>query len=105
MTEVSVYRGRTVVLPVSLSYSVAGDTLTSQIRVARNPTAELIATWAVSFKTDGTDGEIILTLDDTVTAQITHTIGYMDIKRITDGEPVPVFDEPIQVTFKDSVTA
>lgn len=105
MTEVSVYRGRTVVLPVSLSYSVAGDTLTSEIRVSRKSTSELIATWAVSFKTDGTDGEILLTLDDTVTSQITHTVGYMDIKRITNGEPVPVFDEPVQVIFKDQVTA
>lgn len=105
MTQVNIYRGRTTVLPVSLSYDVSNDVITSEIRVARNPTAGLIATWTVDYKTDGTDGELILTLDDVITAQITETLGYMDIKRITAGEPVPVFDDPIQVVFKDSVTA
>ncbi len=99
-----VHKGRTNVIPVSLNMDVAGDTISSEIRAKPSAGSELIATWDVSFETDGSDGEIILTLDDTVTADITHSRGYMDLKRVTAGEPVPVFDKPLHVEFKDVVT-
>ncbi len=77
----------------------------SDIRVAKSLTSELIASWTISFVTDGRDGEILLTLDHTITEKITKTIGYMDLKWIRGGQPFPVFDEPLEVIFKDSVTA
>lgn len=99
-----VHKGRTNVIPVSLNMDVAGDTISSEIRAKPSAGSELIATWDVSFETDGSDGEIILTLDDSDTVDIAYTRGYMDLKRVTAGEPVPVFDKPLHVEFKDVVT-
>ena len=105
MTHITIVRGRTKTLTVKLSYPVDGDTLTSQIRVNQDPTSQLIATWQVDFKTDGTDGELVLTLDDVVTAAITQSMGFMDIKRVSDGEPLDVFDERLTVVIVNPVTA
>lgn len=105
MQQVEVYRSRTVILPVSLGFDVSEETITSEIRVAQSPTSDLIATWTVTNKTDGTDGEIILTLDDEITSEIVQTIGYMDLKRMSGGEPLSIFSEPLQVVFLDPVTA
>lgn len=103
-TEIIVHKGRTVTVPVQLSYDVSNDTITSEIRTGRSTSTPLIAAWTVTNKTDGTDGAIILTLDDSETVNIGHKIGYMDLKRVTGGEPVNVFDTPIPVRFKDVVT-
>lgn len=103
MNRVEVHKHRTVTLPVSLGYDVSGDTFKSDIRVAKDPESELIAEWQVSFLTDGTDGELVLTLDDAATDDV-PTVGYMDIKRTTGGEPVPVFNEILEVVFIDTVT-
>lgn len=102
--QVIVYKNRTVVLHVSLGYDVSGDEFTSEIRVDKDPTSQLIATWDVSFETDGVDGELVLRLDDAVTKLITKSTGYMDVKRVSGGEPIAVFDEPLEVLFKDTVT-
>ncbi len=105
MQPVIVQRGRTVVLPVSLGFDVSQDTITSEIRVDRTQVSELIATWAVSFETDGTDGELILTLDNSITALITRSVGYMDLKRVSGGEPLSIFNEPLEVAFVNTITA
>lgn len=104
MQELVVQKGRTVVVPVSLGYDVSGDTITSKIRKGRHSESDLIASWTVTFTTDGTDGELTLTLDDSVTATIEETSGFMDMKRLTGGEPVSVFDEPLPVKIVDVVT-
>lgn len=102
--QVTVYKGRTTILQVSLGFDVSNDNITSQIREEKSRTSTLIATWAVSFATDGVDGELILTLDDAVSALVTKSTGWMDLKRVTGGEPVNVFDDPIEVLFKDTIT-
>jgi hypothetical protein len=99
-----VHRARTNTVAVSLGIDVSADTITSQIRAQKDPTSTLIATWTVTEVTDGTDGELFLTLDNTITAAITDDTGFMDLKRITGGEPVPVFDKPLSVIFRDPVT-
>jgi hypothetical protein len=104
MKQVVVHKGRTVILPVSLGFDVSQDIFTSEIRVEEDSLSVLIATWIVSFETNGVDGELILRLDNSVTSLITKSVGYMDLKRVTGGEPVPVFDEPLEVLFKDTVT-
>lgn len=96
-----VHKGRTNILPVSLGVDVAGDTLTSEIRT---PGGTLIATWTVALVTDGTDGEITLTLDNSVTSAINYASGLMDIKRVSNGEPIAVFDRPIEVEFRETIT-
>lgn len=104
MEPIKVYRGRTTTLQVSLSYDVSNDIITSQIRQGRNSQSTLIVEWEVKFKTDGTDGELIFTIDDAASVGIADTSGYMDIKRLTDNEPVSVFDEPFPVVFKEVIT-
>jgi hypothetical protein len=103
--QLVIHKGRTIVVPVSLGYDVSQDTFASEIRDEKDSTSELLATWVVSFATDGTDGELLLTLDDAATALVTKTTGWMDLKRISAGEPLNVFDEPLEVLFKETITA
>lgn len=103
--EVIVHKSRTNTLRVNLGINVAADILTSEIRSEPDPDSTLIAEWDVAFVTDGTDGRLVLSLDDSVTSLITYTTGYMDIKRVSAGEPIPVFDRPLEVIFREVVTA
>lgn len=104
MQQVVVQKGRTVVVPVSLGFNVSQDIITSEIRVDPSYESELIATWDVTFDTDGTDGELVLTLDDEVTTEIEQSVGYMDLKRVAGGEPLAIFNAPLEVSFIDAVT-
>ena len=104
MEQVVIPKGRTYTMVVKLMYDVSDSVITSQIRRGRRPTSDLIADWQVEFITDGTDGRLLLTLDDSVTVNILDTIGYMDLKRVVDGEPLSVFAEPVQVSFQNVVT-
>jgi hypothetical protein len=88
---------------VSLGTDVSGDTFESEIREKALVTAPLIATWTVEFLTDGIDGELVLTLDDSALLEVTQKVGYMDIKRTSGGEPYAVF-APVKVKFQDTVT-
>jgi len=102
--KVIVYKARTNTLPVNLGMDVSADTFTSEVRVDRDHTSTLLMEWTVTFDTDGTDGKLILSVDDIVTGQILPSSGWMDLKRVTGSEPVQVFD-PIEVEFRGSVTA
>lgn len=102
---VVVYKHRTNTLQVNLGTDVSDDIFTSQIRSDIGVNSPLICSWQVSFLTDGTDGMLVLRLDNTVTSDITATGGFMDIKRVTGGEPVPVGDRALEVVFRGSVTA
>lgn len=106
MQPVIVQRGRTVIVGVSLGFDVSGDSFSSQIRVTQSLSSALIATWAVTFATDGKDGELILTLSYTITAGITQSVGYMDLRRVSGGVPLPVFSNPsvLEVSIVDVPT-
>jgi hypothetical protein len=99
-----IHKGRTNVITASLGFNVANDVLTSEIRSQRTPSSLLIATWTITYVIDGLDGEIVLTLDNSALNNITVNRGFMDIKRVTNGEPISVFDTPLEVIFKDVVT-
>lgn len=104
MSDVVVYKNRTNTLRVNLGIDVSTDTFTSEIRTKPSVTSSLIVAWTCSFVTDGVDGELLLTIDNSLLASITQEFGYMDLKRVTGGEPIPVFSKPIKVVFQDSVT-
>lgn len=97
-----VHKDRTNVVTVSLGFSVFGETITSEIRTE---SGVLIATWVVTFSGDGSNGELILTLDNTITSAVTYPSGLMDLKRFSNGEPLPIFDMPLEVEFRETVTA
>ena len=104
MATFNVYKKRTNVKKIDLGVDVSNDDFVSEIRAGKNSASSLIATWDISFETDGTDGVIILTLDDSALQNITHDKGYMDVKRISGGEPYPVFENYIMVRFHETVT-
>ena len=81
------------------------DTIVSEIRTEPHTTSLLIATWDVEPLTDGSDGEYVLTLDNSIVDAIQANTGYMDVNRISGGEPLAVFDGPLTVLFRGSVTA
>jgi hypothetical protein len=99
-----VHRKRTKVLTVSLARDISDESFESQIREGKDSESELIATWDIAFLTDGTDGELVFTLDDAVTTNVEKARGWMDIKQITGSEPISVFDEPLEVLFKNPIT-
>ena len=103
-SKVVVHKGRTNIVRINLGMDISADEFTSQIRSEPHVEAPLIADWVVTFTSDGTDGELTLTMDDLVTGQISASSGYMDLKRVTTGEPVPVFDRPLEVSFRGTVT-
>lgn len=104
MSYITVRRGRTFYLPVEFGFDVSQDTFTSDIREDENSTSTLIAQWVVSFVTDGTDGEVMFKLPSTATTNVTQRKGFMDIKRMSGGEPLDVLEEPLEVYFDDPVT-
>ena len=101
---VIVHKGRTNTLFVNMGIDVSADVITSEIRSEPNVESPLIMTWEVAFVSDGTDGKLVLTVDDLETSQIKANSGYMDLKRVIGGEPVPVFDRPLEVSFRGTVT-
>jgi len=104
-TKIIVHKNRTNIVRVRLGIDISGDDFTSEIRSDTNHTSLLIATWSVAFTTDGVDGELTLTLDDAATADISVDSGFMDLKRVSGGEPFAVFDKPLGVSFQGTVTA
>jgi hypothetical protein len=84
--------------------NVSADTFESEIRSEPNVDSPLLATWVVSFVTNGSDGQLLLVLDDLHTSQIAANTGYMDLKRVSNGEPISVFDRPLEVSFRGTVT-
>ena len=102
---VIVHKGRTNTIQIATGIDLSADEITSEIRSEPSVSAPLIATWEVQFASDGVDGLLLLTLDDLITSQIAVSSGYMDLKRVVDGEPLAVFNEPLEVTFRGTVTA
>lgn len=104
MSEIVVYKNRTNVLPISLGIDVSTDVITSQIRTQPEVTSPLIVEWDVDFLTDGTDGELVLTIDQTAAAQIVASSGFMDLKRVSGSTVPPLFDRALEVVFRGAVT-
>lgn len=104
MGSLNVYKNRTNIIKVDMGFDVSADTITSEIRASKDDDSTLIATWDVAFETDGTDGMLILTLDDTITDAIEAKKGFMDLRRFSGGEPLNVFNAPLTVLFKETIT-
>lgn len=102
--ELIVHKARTNRVILQLGIDVSADTFTSEIRTAVDRQAQKIAEWEASFVTDGTDGEVLFVLSSTVTGAIRQKEGFMDVKRVTGGEEVSVWSDPLPVIFKEVVT-
>lgn len=103
MSAISVYKSKITTITANLGIDVTGDTITSEIREQQSPDSDLIGTWDVTVVTPST-GELSLVFDDSA-GTITHTEGWMDLKRVSGGDPIPVLDGPVRVKFVPAVTA
>lgn len=106
-TPIIVKRGRTTKVQVNLGRDVSvegASAFTSKIRAEEDVASPMLAEWVVSFVTDGTDGALLLTLDNSQTSTVTRTNGYMDMKGVAAGEPYSVWDDPLPVVFEGVVT-
>lgn len=103
MNKVIVHKYRTNKITVGLNMDITGDEIQSQVRTQRDPTSDLLMNWTVTVIDDAT-GELEFEVDDATTAQIEVDSGYMDILRISSGEPLPVLDRPLEVEFRNTVT-
>jgi hypothetical protein len=103
--KVIVHKGRTNTLIINMGIDISERIITSEIRSEPTVESPLLATWTVTFVTNGTDGKLKLMLDDLATSQIDASSGYMDLKRVVAGEAISVFDTPLEVSFRGTVTA
>lgn len=102
--EVIVHKNRTNYVTLDVGYDASGDVLTSEIRSEPYVESVLLATWIITPITDGSDGQYLLTLDNVAAAQVKATSGFMDVKRMSGSEPLPLWDQPLEVTFRGTVT-
>lgn len=104
MEQIKVDKGRTTIIQVNLGFDVSADAFSSEIRAEKDRESDLIAAWDVEFLSDGTDGKLVLTLVKAVTDEISRSRGFMDLKRVTGGEPISVFESPLEVLFQETIT-
>ena len=101
MSEIILYKNRTNRFKVNLGIDVSTDTFTCQVREKALVTAPLIAT--ATSETTGVDGVLYVLFDDATLSAVTAKSGYLDLKRMSGGEPLPVF-APVKVKFQEVVT-
>lgn len=105
MSEIVLFKNRTNRFKVNLGIDVSGDTFTCQVREKAIVSAPLIATaTSVLPVTTGVDGMLYVLFDDNTLNAVTAKSGYLDLKRMSGGEPLPVF-APVKVKFQEVVTA
>ncbi len=103
--QLVIHMNRTNVVAVGLAFDVSEDIITSEIRSDKDVSSDLLATFEVTYATDGTDGELLLILNENELENVTKTYGFMDLKRVAGDETVSVFLEPLKVFFQGVVTA
>ncbi len=101
--QVVVQKARANTKNLNLNMDLTGDTITSEIRERPEQTSTLIATWTVTV-VDASLGKYTLFLSES-DSDVTQKEGFMDVLRMTGGRPVSVFDEPLSVEFRGTVTA
>ena len=102
--ELVIHKGRTNTFDVEFGEDISGRTYTAEVRQGPDQESPLIMSFTTSFDTDGTDGILVLSVDDAVTGTIAETSGYMDIKEVVGGEPLSVSDRPLRVELRATVT-
>lgn len=97
-----VHKGRVNTKTLKLNMDTTGETIKSEIRERPDIASPLIATWTVT-EVDEATGEYNLFLDDS-DSLITQATGFMDVIRISGGQPIPCFNRVLAIEFEGSVT-
>lgn len=90
-------------ITVNVGFDLGTNTVKSQIRTKPTRDGVLVADWVVDV-VDAAEGELKLSMTETVSGGITVEKGYMDLVRLVGTEPWPVFDAPLEVSIRDVVT-
>lgn len=101
-TTIRIQKGRSKVVAVQMTGDVSSYTFAAEIREERDGDSELVATWTID-DTDANVGRVVLSLDNSDTADITVTDGWTDMMKTVGGVTTPVFD-PIPVVITNPVT-
>jgi len=107
VATLNIFKRRTNTIRFRLGADYSADTLSSDIRVSKDDESELIVSWTIIPEpaTDPEDGIYLFSIDDALLPSDIVDKGWMDIKRVSGGEPVPgPFDKPLQVKFVEVVT-
>lgn len=103
MSQLVYRKGRYNAVPVNLGIDITGQTIVSQIRERPDESSPVILTWTPTV-TNAATGEFTLSHNDSA-GVITHSEGWMDIKRVTGAGDIACFDGPLAVEFRGAVTA
>ena len=105
MASLTIYKNRTNRVLFKSGVDAPEDEWYSEIRVGKTQDSDLIVAWTFEPVDGGDPGDFLISIDDSLLQDVSHSRGYMDIKRISAGEPLPVLKDIIIVKFKDTVTA
>ncbi len=103
MQKIKIERGKTVEIPILLSFNISEDIFTCEIRTGESPLSGLVAVLEMSFETDGTDGKLLAILYDYITTGIPYDNGYMMLRKMNGPSPIDVFDKALEVEIVDSI--
>jgi hypothetical protein len=103
MSQIEVIKRQHNVLYLNFGRDVSQDTFVATIRSEKDRNSKPLATWDVSFAFYGADVELVLTLYNSSTIGINEKNGYLFCEQLVNGESKLVFDEPIEVLFKEVV--
>lgn len=101
---VIVHKHRVNELTINLGFNITGDTITSEIRSQPSQDGPLVATWTVTI-INATTGEIKLAMNAAVSGGINVETGWMDLKWVHSGSAKAIFESPLEVSIRDTVTA
>ena len=100
--SITIYRGRTNVIDVALGVDYSGDTFVSEVRERQGADSPIILTFTID-DSDIANGNLVLTADDSIT-DVPDASGWMDVLRISGGEPLTLFAHPLEVKFRNMPT-
>lgn len=103
MQKVEVERGKTVVVGISIGFNVSLFEFLCEMRESEDPASAIITTWDMSFETDGKDGELLASLDDSITSVLVLGAAWLHLYRVSGSTHLPVFGEPVEVIILDPV--
>lgn len=104
LDRITVHKHRATVISFGFGIDLSQDTLTSQIRDSKNSTGNDLGFWDIQPLTDGTDGRYVFTFSPEKATLVTVDKGYMDVKRVSGGQPLTLMNRILTVEFKDVIT-
>lgn len=101
MQTVKVERTKTIILSITLGFNVSSFEFLCEMRENEDPASARIATWDMTFATDGKDGELLAVLDNSITTDLVQDTAWLFLYRVSGITHLSVFEEPLEVEIFD----